>query len=235
MNTPKIEVHQYDGVKSSLHTGKLLPGERGYAGGESATPRTDDAQILASFNEVEPPHYPRAFLAVTADFARRLERETATLHAQLGEARAELERVQTANNGDSSFPHFDSVVIPTEADADIKALGALLTPEGLGLYNRIARRNYDARRKLQLELNEAREALGHWMQRAEWAEKRESAQIARMKMREGELVGALKTIASYDEHSKHGEGICPYGCDTPHIARAALQSLRALTEQPGKP
>ena len=156
--------------------------------------------------------------------------ETATLHAQLGEARAELERVQTANNGDSSFPHFDSVVIPTEADADIKALGALLTPEGLGLYNRIARRNYDARRKLQLELNEAREALGHWMQRAEWAEKRESAQIARMKMREGELVGALKTIASYDEHSKHGEGICPYGCDTPHIARAALQSLRALTE-----
>ena len=52
-------------------------------GGESATPRTDDAQILASFNEVEPPHYPRAFLAVTADFARQLERETATLHAQI--------------------------------------------------------------------------------------------------------------------------------------------------------
>lgn len=121
-------------------------------GGESATPRTDEAQILASFNEVEPPHYPRAFLAVTADFARQLERETATLHAQLGEARAELERVQTANNGDSSLPHFDSVVIPTEADADIKALGALLTPEGLGLYNRIARRNYDARRRERDEL-----------------------------------------------------------------------------------
>ena len=51
------------------------------------------------------------------------------------------------------------------------------------------------------------------------------AQIARLQQREGELVGALKTIASYDEHSKHGEGICPYGCDTPHIARAALQSV----------
>lgn len=40
MNTPKIEVHQYDGVKSSLHTGKLLPGERGYAGGESTIARS---------------------------------------------------------------------------------------------------------------------------------------------------------------------------------------------------
>lgn len=59
-------------------------------GGESATPRTDEAQILASFNEVEPPHYPRAFLAVTADFARRLERETATLRRERDELRAEL-------------------------------------------------------------------------------------------------------------------------------------------------
>jgi len=59
--------------------------------GESATLRTDEAQILASFNEVEPPHYPRAFLAVPADFARQLERETATLHAQLGEANALLD------------------------------------------------------------------------------------------------------------------------------------------------
>lgn len=52
MNTPKIEVHQYDGVKSSLHTGKLLPGERGYAGGESATPRTDDAFALKEIEEL---------------------------------------------------------------------------------------------------------------------------------------------------------------------------------------
>lgn len=57
------------------------------------------------------------------------------------------------------------------------------------------------------------------------------AQIARLQQREGELVGALKTIASYDEHSKHGEGICPYGCDTPHIARAALQSVAKEGEQ----
>ena len=76
MNTPKIEVHQYDGVKSSLHTGKLLPGERGYAGGESATPRTD-ALLIDCLNSN------RFRVEHMADFARQLERETATLHAQI--------------------------------------------------------------------------------------------------------------------------------------------------------
>lgn len=35
---------------------------------------------------------------------------------------------------------------------------------------------------------------------------------------------ALEEIAKYDKdkHSKFGEGICPYGCDTPHIAQTAL-------------
>lgn len=33
---------------------------------------------------------------------------------------------------------------------------------------------------------------------------------------------ALEAIANYDEGSKFGEGICPYGCDTPFIARNAL-------------
>ena len=34
---------------------------------------------------------------------------------------------------------------------------------------------------------------------------------------------ALQLIASYDKDSKHGEGICPYGCDCPNIAQEALK------------
>lgn len=37
------------------------------------------------------------------------------------------------------------------------------------------------------------------------------------------MMDALEVIAKYDEHSPHGKGSCPYGCDTPSIARAALQ------------
>ena len=34
---------------------------------------------------------------------------------------------------------------------------------------------------------------------------------------------ALDLITTYDKHSKFGEGICPYGCDCPHIAQEALK------------
>lgn len=40
------------------------------------------------------------------------------------------------------------------------------------------------------------------------------------------LARALEEIASYDRDSKHGEGICPYGCDTPWIAKTALDKVR---------
>ena len=33
------------------------------------------------------------------------------------------------------------------------------------------------------------------------------------------LIDALKNIQSYDHD---GDGICPYGCDTPNIAKTAL-------------
>ena len=38
------------------------------------------------------------------------------------------------------------------------------------------------------------------------------------------LLKALREIADYDKHSPHGRGsgICPYGCDTPWIAKTAL-------------
>jgi len=37
------------------------------------------------------------------------------------------------------------------------------------------------------------------------------------------LRGALERIVKYGDKGIHGnDGICPYGCDTPHIAKAAL-------------
>lgn len=36
---------------------------------------------------------------------------------------------------------------------------------------------------------------------------------------------ALEKIASYDDGSKFGEGICYYGCDSPSIAKAALERM----------
>ena len=37
------------------------------------------------------------------------------------------------------------------------------------------------------------------------------------------LRAELNTIRDYDRDSKHGEGICPYGCDCPSIADKALR------------
>lgn len=39
------------------------------------------------------------------------------------------------------------------------------------------------------------------------------------------LKAALREISSYDKDSVLGRGICPYGCDTPHIAQQALLKL----------
>ncbi len=51
----------------------------------------------------------------------------------------------------------------------------------------------------------------------------QAAAVIRNLMGENErLREAVKTIASYDEDSG-ASGICPYGCDTPYIAQAALR------------
>jgi len=68
---------------------------------------------------------------------------------------------------------------------------------------------------------------------AERAECLEQARLNGMGAeREAALLGkieilrrALEEIASYDRGSKHGEGICPYGCDTPWIAKTALDKV----------
>lgn len=46
------------------------------------------------------------------------------------------------------------------------------------------------------------------------------------------MLAALHEIARYDKDSKHGQGICPYGCDCPHIAQTALgfNAPREVTE-----
>ena len=121
MNTPKIEAHQYDGVKSSLHTGKLLPGERAYAsptqqtGGAPSGAALSLASILLTkypcirHNITLPQDIPETNAAIIAWHTERLAREmqlylaresidlyqqTATLHAQLGEAEWAEQRIK---------------------------------------------------------------------------------------------------------------------------------------------
>jgi hypothetical protein len=40
-----------------------------------------------------------------------------------------------------------------------------------------------------------------------------------------EMAAALKTIAEYGIGSGMNDGICPYGCDCPHIAQEALHYM----------
>ena len=141
--------------------------------------------------------------------------EAATLHAQLGEARAECERLKAREITLTDRQCLVQLAF-TELGFNYESGEGL--PE---LAKRVAG---------MASAYRARDNIG--MSREEYHKAKNAlTQIARLKQREGELVGALKTIASYDEHSKHGEGICPYGCDTPHIARAALQSVAKEGEQ----
>lgn len=55
------------------------------------------------------------------------------------------------------------------------------------------------------------------------------AQLAAAQERERGLREALRQIADYDSgvhQSQFGKGICPYGCDTPSIAQAALAAAQ---------
>lgn len=49
-------------------------------------------------------------------------------------------------------------------------------------------------------------------------------EVKRLEAENAKLRVALEEIARYDQSSSHGEGVCPYGCDTPHIAKRALNS-----------
>lgn len=60
-------------------------------------------------------------------------------------------------------------------------------------------------------------------------ETKTEARIAALEAEVAALVDALRTISSYDQNSPHGEGICPYGCDCPAIARRALEARMEAT------
>jgi len=49
-------------------------------------------------------------------------------------------------------------------------------------------------------------------------------------MNEKILIRALETIAQYDINSSYGEGICMYGCDSPYIAKAALENYKKASQ-----
>lgn len=54
------------------------------------------------------------------------------------------------------------------------------------------------------------------------------AELTALRAVADEMEGALKEIADYGRGSRHGEGICPYGCDAPDIAQKALTRYAAL-------
>ncbi len=50
-------------------------------------------------------------------------------------------------------------------------------------------------------------------------------EIARLAAENERMREALRDIESYGEAPLGDDGICPYGCDTPHIARTALAQI----------
>ena len=61
-----------------------------------------------------------------------------------------------------------------------------------------------------------------WKHRAETAE----ARVAELEAQNARLREALEEIARYDRGSPHGDGVCPFGCDTPYIAKQALADTK---------
>lgn len=114
-------------------------------GGESATPRTD---VHEKAIEGPNPWSPHRFGAVPASFARRLERETATLHAQIARMKRALEEIagQTLSSElseeDANEADFDSAydtciecartLLQSVAKEGEKSLGDTPAGEGRG-------------------------------------------------------------------------------------------------------
>ncbi len=148
--------------------------------------------------------------AVSSKFARQLERETATLHAQLGEAREEVTKLKAEAN---EWPRIR-----------LKREYRNMPTEGGGAW--------------ALECFEGVPVAEHELRQAR-------AQIARMKMREGELLVALKKAEPCLElaldRATWREANLPAGCFELNqsndlkfalqVARAALQSVAKEGEQ----
>ncbi len=50
-------------------------------------------------------------------------------------------------------------------------------------------------------------------------------EISRLRAKLERAREGLEAIKRYDENTKYGVGVCPYGCDTPNIARETLREL----------
>ena len=57
------------------------------------------------------------------------------------------------------------------------------------------------------------------------------ATIATLTAENKQLRKTLLDIASYGEAPLGNDGICPYGCDTPHIALKALNQLKETSDE----
>jgi hypothetical protein len=83
-------------------------------------------------------------------------------------------------------------------------------------------------RRLERERDEARDELANEQKRSDcvsgWYEDEVEAH-AKTRAEVARLREALEAIASYGK-----EGICPYGCDTPHIATETLAAVRGEEE-----
>lgn len=58
--------------------------------------------------------------------------------------------------------------------------------------------------------------------------------VGKLENQRDALLKALTLISEYDERSSYGEGICPYGCDCPHIAKEAIESQNNKKEKAEK-
>lgn len=90
-------------------------------------------------------------------------------------------------------------------------------------------REYKVNVQLMLKENaEAKAEIGHLHEKLSALCDSEAAKtFGELRFETKRLREALALISSYDSDSKHGKGICPYGCDTPYIAQSALDGGKA--------
>jgi len=64
-----------------------------------------------------------------------------------------------------------------------------------------------------------------------YSEKEMDQMIESLTAENEQLRKTLLNIASYGEEPLGNDGICPYGCDTPHIAKTALDKLKETSDE----
>ena len=160
---------------------------------------------------------------VAAGFARHLEETREDARRELGIAQSRLASIFLSGAlddklcGDIQKWAKDYTAEMTELRAELaktKSEWLASSSDWVTRERELARKIVSTERELAVERAECLEQARLNGMGAE----REAALLSKIEM----MQRALEEIASYDRDSKHGEGICPYGCDTPCIARTAL-------------